>query len=224
MVQHVVWDWNGTLLDDFPATVGAQNDLAAAGWGWEPMDAAEYQERFRRPLQPYYEALAGRAFSAEEWAQLQAEWLDHYHRRRDAHGLAPDAHAVLTALGEAGLTQSVCSMYTHEHLVDALGRYEIDRYLIAALGNDGTQHHKDRQLVRHLEAVHAVVGSTAVDAVIIGDTLDDAHAADHAGIGCVLVTTGEMPRHRLAATGHPVADSLTDALAVVLERAAPATR
>lgn len=218
MAQHIVWDWNGTLLDDFPATVGAQNALAAHGWGWSEMAATEYQARFRRPLQPYYEDLAGRSFSDHEWADLQAAWLGHYLRLLEQHGLASDAQATLTAVTEAGATQSVCSMMHEDHLLDALVHFEVDHHFLSVLGNDGAQHHKDRQLVRHLERVHAELGTTAIDAVIIGDTLDDAHAADHAGIACVLVTTGEMTRDRLTPTGYPVTDSLTEAIEVALGR------
>jgi len=215
--RHIVWDWNGTLLDDFPATVAAQNALAESGWGWEPMEATEYQARFRRPLQPYYEELAGRPFTDEEWAALQQQWLEHYLRFFEDHGLAADALPALQAITAAGATQSVCSMLREDHLHEALARFDLSHHFLGVIGNDGTRLHKKQQLGVHLEHVHAEIGTTVTDAVIIGDTLDDADAADHVGIRCVLVTTGEMTRDRLEATGHPVVDSLSEAVHIALD-------
>ena len=49
--------------------------------------------------------------------------------------------------------------------------------------------------------------------LLIGDVLDDAIAADAAGVRCVLVTTGVMARSALETSRVPVVDSIADALA-----------
>jgi phosphoglycolate phosphatase-like HAD superfamily hydrolase len=49
--------------------------------------------------------------------------------------------------------------------------------------------------------------------VLVGDSLDDLAAARAVGAGCVLYDGGSHHRHALEATGSPVVDTLTAALA-----------
>jgi phosphoglycolate phosphatase-like HAD superfamily hydrolase len=80
-----VWDWNGTLFDDQVAVVAAVND-ALAKLGLPAIDADGYRTHFTRPVERFYEQVAGRPISAEEWATLDAAYHDSYLGRRGAAG------------------------------------------------------------------------------------------------------------------------------------------
>ena len=70
--------------------------------------------------------------------------------------------------------------------------------------------------MKHLEHVAPKLGGR-IDpktVVMIGDALDDADAAEGLGIRCVLYASGSHPREKLEASGHPVAGSLIEALAL----------
>lgn len=47
--RHLVWDWNGTLLDDNDAVVGATN-AAFAEVGLEPLTLEQYREMYCIPI------------------------------------------------------------------------------------------------------------------------------------------------------------------------------
>jgi phosphoglycolate phosphatase-like HAD superfamily hydrolase len=64
-VGHVVWDWNGTLFDDHAAVVAAVND-ALARLAIEPIDAESYRSHYTRPVQLFYERVAGRRIEPDE--------------------------------------------------------------------------------------------------------------------------------------------------------------
>jgi phosphoglycolate phosphatase-like HAD superfamily hydrolase len=70
-------------------------------------------------------------------------------------------------------------------------------------------HGKTSHLIEHLTALRV----DPTDVLLIGDVLDDAIAAEAAGIRCVLVTTGVMARPALESSGAPVVDSIAEALA-----------
>ncbi|MFZ4585609.1 MAG: HAD family hydrolase [Acidimicrobiia bacterium] len=213
MTRHVVWDWNGTLLNDFPALLGATNAMAPR-WGWPVIDREYYQHEFSRPLKDFYAKLLGRPVADDEYERLNDEWLVEYHALRALQGLADDAHDALAAVDDAGGTQSLCSMYEHFALMEVLAEHELVEHFVTVHGNDGSHHFKQAQLDAHLADVATALGHPPVAPVLIGDTIDDAEAARGVGIDCVLVTTGEIHRTRLEATGAPVADSLMDALAI----------
>ena len=210
-VRHLVWDWNGTLFDDQVAVVAAVND-ALARLGVPAIDADGYRTHFTRPVERFYEQVVGRAISAQEWAALDAAYHDSYLGRVGRLALASDAVAALAAAEAAGLSQSLLSMWRHEDLVPLVERLGIGRYFVRVDGLSRSDcGGKAEHLVKHLAALE--LEPSAV--VLVGDSLDDLAAARAVGAGCVLYDGGSHHRHALEATGVPVVDSLTDALAAV---------
>ena len=53
---HVLWDFNGTLLDDLDVAVAAVSDMLVSR-GREPMTRAWYYELMEMPIIRYYEKL-----------------------------------------------------------------------------------------------------------------------------------------------------------------------
>jgi phosphoglycolate phosphatase-like HAD superfamily hydrolase len=208
-VRHLVWDWNGTLFDDQVAVVAAVND-ALARLGLPAIDADGYRTHFTRPVERFYEQVAGRAISADEWQTLDGAYHDSYLGRLDRLALAADARAALAAAETAGLGQSLLSMWRHDDLVRLVRRLGIDRFFVrvdglrASDGGGKTQH-----LVAHLAALELEPAAV----VLVGDSLDDLAAARAVEAGCVLYDGGSHHRHALAASGAPVVDTLTAAVA-----------
>ena len=208
-VRHVVWDWNGTLFDDHVAVVAAVND-ALARLGLPPIDADGYRSHFTRPVERFYEQVAGRAISTEEWEALNQGYHESYLARVERLALAPDARAALAAAQAAGLTQSLLSMWRHQDLVPLVERLGLGRFFVRVDGlrrADGGG--KADHLVEHLAALELAPGAV----VMVGDSLDDLAAARAVGAGCVLYDGGSHHRQALEATGAPVVDTLTAALA-----------
>jgi phosphoglycolate phosphatase-like HAD superfamily hydrolase len=209
MTDHVVWDWNGTLFDDHVAVLAAVND-ALALVDLPPIDADTYRSHYTRPVQRFYERVAGRPIEPGEWRTLDGAYHDSYHAWVERLSLAPDALAALAAAEAAGLTQSLLSMWRHQELVPLVQRLGIDHFFVRV---DGLREHggegKTEHLVAHLAALE--VKPSAV--VLVGDSLDDLAAARAVGARCVLYDGGSHHRHELEAAGVPVVDTLTAALA-----------
>jgi phosphoglycolate phosphatase-like HAD superfamily hydrolase len=207
--RHLVWDWNGTLFDDHAAVVAAVND-ALSLMGVSSIDADGYRSHFTRPVERFYEQVIGRAISAEEWLALDKAYHDGYHARLERLGLAPDARAALAAAEAAGLTQSLLSMWRHRDLVRLVERLGIDRFFVRV---DGLRQPGGGGKAEHLVAHLAALQLAPQTVVLIGDSLDDLAAARAVDARCVLYDGGSHHRHALEATGVPVVDTLTAALA-----------
>ncbi len=67
--RHIVWDWNGTLLDDNDAVVSAVNTVCTA-FGRDHIGLEQWRAVFSRPLLQCYERLLERSINAEEWARI----------------------------------------------------------------------------------------------------------------------------------------------------------
>jgi phosphoglycolate phosphatase-like HAD superfamily hydrolase len=207
---HLVWDWNGTLLDDLALVVAATN-ASIAQHGAALITAEEHRRDFIRPISAYYARLLGRPVTEAEFARLDRNFHAAYADGLASCALTGDA---LAALGSWAGTQSLLSMWFHDELVPAIDRYGLTPYfsrvdgLRASIGGGSKTPH----LVAHL----AGLGLTGPDTVLIGDSVDDALAAEAVGARCVLYGGGFTDIERLRATGRPVARSLSEAVELVL--------
>jgi phosphoglycolate phosphatase-like HAD superfamily hydrolase len=215
-VRHIVWDWNGTLLDDLAVVVAAVNDTLATVGG-RPITIEEYGAHYTRPVLLFYERLLGRAIEQSEWLAFDVSFHDSYRRRVETATLAADAIDAIVSAHEAGLSQSLLSMYWHDELVPQVERFGIGSFLVRVDGLRGTPgDRKQAYLEDHLRAVaHDLSSLIEPDEVlVIGDALDDADAALALGLNCVLYNGGAHPVSQLAAAGVPVVGSLVEALEV----------
>ena len=204
--KHLVWDWNGTLLDDLHLVVSSTN-TAFVSVGGRDVGADEHRRAFRRPIAEFYAEMLGRAIDAEEFGRLDRIFHDAYRVGLTGISLAADAQ---TAIKTWPGTQSLLSMWFHSELVPAVEGYGLTGLftridgLRAELGGGSKAVH----LATHLEEI----GVDGRDVVLIGDSLDDADAAESVGGKSVLYTGGVTDPVRLRESGRPVADTLVEAV------------
>ncbi|WP_030209874.1 HAD family hydrolase [Streptomyces bikiniensis] len=212
--KHLVWDWNGTLLDDIDAVIGATN-AAFAELGLEPLTLERYRELYTVPVPKFYERLMGRLPTDAEWTRMDGVFHRHYWERAENCGLTAGAAELLAARQTSGFTQSLLSLAPHVDLVPLVRRHGIaERFLRMDGRPDTSTDGKSGHMVRHLAALEGI-GVERV--VVIGDAADDALAAAHVGAKAVLYTGGSHSRASLERVGVPVVDSLAEAVAVAEE-------
>lgn len=205
--RHLVWDWNGTLLDDLTLVIDATN-VALSTMGGPVVTADEHRRDFRRPIIEYYSQVLGRPLDVTEFAALDKIFQDAYQAGLPCE-LSTDARDALAAWSG---TQSLLSMWFHTELVPAVQGHGLTPYFqridgLPALREHGGDH-KAPYLQRHL----AAQGLDGTEVVLIGDSVDDAHAAVAVGARCVLYSGGFTHPDQLRATGMPVAESLAEAV------------
>ncbi|MFE6979220.1 HAD family hydrolase [Streptomyces sp. NPDC057682] len=208
---HLVWDWNGTLLDDNTAVVGATN-AAFGEVGLAPITVEQYRETYCVPIPRFYERLMGRLPTDAEWELMDGAFHRHYAERRADCGLTAGAAELLAQWQLGGRSQSLLSMYGHEHLVPTVRGYGIERHFVRVDGRTGPSGgSKAQHMERHLAALEHI---SPEHTVVIGDAVDDAVAAAHVGAKAVLFTGGSHSRASLEEAGVPVVDTLAEAAAL----------
>jgi len=205
--RHLVWDWNGTLLDDLTVVVAASNAAFVHGGG-EPIDADRHRREYRRPLVDFYSAVLGRPLAPGEFDALEDVFYRSYRAQLLSCGLAADA---VEAINSWEGTQSLLSMYHHDRLIPEVTRHGLVERLLRIDGRrDVADLPKEGLLRSHLASLELA----GPDVVLIGDSVDDARAAVAVGAACVLYAGGFTHPEVLAATGHPVAHTLVEAVSL----------
>jgi len=215
MPELVLWDWNGTLLDDVALCVDALNRLLAQYGCPQRYTLGQYREIFGFPIRDYY-VRAGFDFSAHSFAELAEAYTEMYRRDSAVCPLADGARDALEALRAAGARQVILSasqLDTLEQQVTARGvRPYFDRLL--GLG-DIYAHSKVEIGLSYLDELKRA-GALPRRMVMIGDSAHDFETARALGAACVLVESGHQSRRRLEATGAPVVPDLAAAVRLCL--------
>ncbi len=210
-MRHVIWDWNGTLVDDLPVVVAAVN-VSLAAIGEPPIDADGYRDHYTRPVRRFYDRLLSRAVTDDEWAQIDTTFHEVYADTAHSAPLAEDARQALDVVSDAGATQSILSMWWHHDLVPEVRRRGIEDRMLRVDGNtQDAGETKERLLEMHLQRL----GSNG-RAIMVGDATDDAKAAMAVGIPVVLYDGGSHHREELQTFGVPIAETLVTAATLAL--------
>jgi phosphoglycolate phosphatase-like HAD superfamily hydrolase len=210
-LAHLVWDWNGTLLDDLTLVVAATNSSLATVGG-PSVTAEEHRRDYRRPISAYYEHVLQRTLMMGEFAALDRAFHDAYRRGLSHTGLVADA---MDAIAAWPGTQSLLSMFFHDELVPAVAARGLHAHLsrVDGLRDKLGGGSKAPHLRAHLDAL----GLRGGECVLIGDSVDDADAADHVGADVVLYAGGFTHESTLRATGRPVATTLVEAVNLAVD-------
>ncbi len=205
--RHVVWDWNGTLLNDAWLCVEVMDGVLRTR-GLPALTPERYASLFDFPVRDYYVRL-GFDFARDPFEVVGAEFIRIYESRRLECGLQAGAHETIEALYTAGVDQSVLSAYRHDTLDELLRHFGLrDRFEHVVGGDDIYAFGKREQGLALLRRI----GLPGRDVLVVGDTVHDAEVAAAMGADCRLIPCGHQSRDKLAATGAPVVDSLRDLL------------
>jgi len=207
--KHVIWDWNGTLMDDAWLCVDIMNGILGRR-GRGPITLNAYRGLFQFPVQRYYDALEFDPVR-DPFLTLSHEFIDEYERRRTECGVFAGAEALLAAWLSAGVDQVILSAYRQDTLVEIVGHYGLARFFNQLLGLDNIYAEGKLGLAeRHAASVH----HEPHDLLLIGDTEHDAEVAERIGADCILVSHGHNSADRLRQTGWPVVESLAQIAAM----------
>jgi phosphoglycolate phosphatase len=210
-VEQVVWDWNGTLLDDLEHSVAVMNELLGRE-GLEPLSVERYRRLFDFPVRRYYERL-GFDLSGGHWDRLAAEFIRGYDRGVRGCRLHPGAGELLHELGARGVRSSILTA-ARRASVEALLDHHGARALVGeVVGLDDHYASGKESIARAWQEQTAIDRRTTV---LVGDTLHDAEVAAVLGIRCILVSVGHHGRSRLAESGHAVVGSFAELGALLL--------
>lgn len=205
MIKHIIWDWNGTLLDDRWLCIEAINQLLAER-KLPLLSQERYLEIFDFPVKDYYER-AGFDFTKEPFEDPAMEFISIYRSRKLECTLHEGAGSVILDLASRGYQQSLLSASEEELLLEMIRHFGIAERLFPITGLDNHFASGKMELARtHL----AKLAFSSDEIMMIGDTCHDHQVADMLGISCILFTGGHFPSSRLMACNGLLANHLTE--------------
>jgi len=207
---HIIWDWNGTLLNDIKLCILKVNSMLSKR-KLATIDSVEaYHNIFGFPIKDYYER-AGFDFKKEKFEDLASEFIKIYHESDNDFELFPEVKDILNDIKKSGIKQIILSASEINNLFSQVELFDIQDYFDEILGISDIY-----------AASKTAVGKDYIErikpkkALFIGDTIHDKEVADALGIDCLLIAKGHHSKQTLINTGVKVIDSLKDIRNIVL--------
>jgi phosphoglycolate phosphatase len=207
---HIIWDWNGTLLDDAWLCVDVMNGMLRER-SLPEITLDIYREVFDFPVRDYYGKL-GFDFSIESFEKVGMDFMILYNERQDECSLHKEVVSVLEAFSRKGKLQSILSAREENELRRETVQLGISHYFQKAYGlDDHYAHGKTDVGIRLLSDL----GIPKDQILFIGDTRHDAEVADELGINCILIPKGHHSLSRLKELKKPILQNMNDLLNII---------
>lgn len=199
----IIWDWNGTLIDDVDWCITRMNKVLEKRNKKTIGSIEEYHSLFSFPIINYYKNL-GFDFKKESFEALAKEYIDYYHSKDSKKlKLYDDVEDTLDILKKEDLNQIILSASSQKNLDMQISPFNIRNYFNEILG------------ISNIYAKSKIdIGADYINknkinrALIIGDTVHDYEVAEALNIDCILISRGHQSKDALKKCNVPVFDNL----------------
>jgi len=200
--DHIIWDWNGTILDDLPLTVSIVNAQLTKN-ARLPMSLDEYRGCFTFPLRVFYRN-TGLAGTEEEFMERNLAFFAEYTKKRGECTLHHGVTRVLDTFIENGGTHSILSAYAQNDLTSITKLFGIDSKFTHIKGADNLE---GSSKVDEGHALLSLLEYKTSRILFVGDTMHDYEVACSLGVQCALIAKGHQSKEKLSSAQALLLDS-----------------
>jgi phosphoglycolate phosphatase len=203
-IRCIIWDWNGTLLDDVELCVHTINEMLDKR-DLQTLSLSGYKDVFSFPVKNYYQKI-GFDFRKEPFEIPALEFTERYNDQVIGCQLHEDSFRILSYFHSIGIRQFILSAMKQDILEECLNHYRISHFFEHVSGLD------NHYAVSKLENGHRLISDLKLDVadlVLIGATVHDFEVANALGCPCILLANGHQSKEVLQATGAAVIDRLS---------------
>jgi len=190
--KHVIWDWNGTLVDDTWLFVDIMNGVLK-NRNLPPITLQDYRDVFDFPVKDYYTKL-GFNFDEEPFESSGLDFIKIYNRRKFEPKLFEDTLTTLNGLKKLGYTHSILSAQNTTTLQQSVKHYNLHNIFDYINGLD------DYYAIGKIEQGKHLIQNLNYnkdEIIMIGDTEHDYDVSHAIGIQCFLIDRGHNSTERL---------------------------
>lgn len=200
LIQHIpagtetiVFDWNGTLLDDIDYCLSITNAMLEE-FALPQLTRSRYRDIFTFPVQSYYQQL-GFDFSKHPFPELATRWMRTYTADVTSRAdLFDQTEALIEDLKRRGYRLAILTAAIESDVHDLLAHHGIDEAFDEVFGLD---HCEASSKVERGKQLYASMGLEAGRTLLIGDTDHDFEVGRELGAPTLLLADGHQSYARL---------------------------
>lgn len=204
-IKTILWDWNGTLLDDTELCCSIINSLLDKR-ELKKLSIERYKDIFSFPVKDYYEK-AGFDFSKEAFKIPTDEFINLYKMKVINANLHLQSQDILSRLATKQFQQIIVSAMEQNALLKSVKEKGIQQYFTEI---SGINNHYASSKTKNALALISKLKLNPEELCFIGDTVHDHEVAEELKCTCILIANGHQSKHRLRKTGSIVLNDLSE--------------
>ena len=202
--KNILWDWNGTILNDTPVAFEATNILLER-YGYPTITLEYYRDNIDTPIENFYSKIFD--LNKHDLQMLDDEWGVLYNQFSDKIGLHEGVKELLCSFADKNCRQVVLSAFRTEVIIKYARKFSVEKYFEDILGTQNIVMESKTMRGRRYMKEHIFVPEQTL---YIGDTVHDCDTALALGVDCVLFSGGQQSPKLLQQCGVPVFDSFAE--------------
>ena len=203
---HIIWDWNGTLLDDLHFSIKSINTLLVKR-DLKPLNSVEeYRNVFGFPVIDYYKKI-GFDFDKEPFEIIAEEFISIYNSYEDLMEIHAGAASVLENIKSREIEQVILSASEKNNLMRQVEKLGIAPYFSRIMGIEDI--YAGGKLAIGKEYMKQI---NPRQTVFIGDSTHDFEVGRGMGCDVILIAAGHQNKKALSVCNAPVLENIIQVL------------
>lgn len=202
--KNVLWDWNGTILNDTPVAFEATNILLER-YGYPTITLEYYRDNIDTPIVNFYSKIFD--LNKHDMQMLDDEWGVLYNQLSYKIVLHENVKELLRFFADENCRQVILSAFRTEEITKYARKFSVEKYFEDILGTQNIVMESKTIRGRRYMKEHKFAPEQTL---YIGDTVHDCDTALALGVDCVLFSGGQQSPKLLQQCGVPVFDSFAE--------------
>jgi len=190
-INYIIWDWNGTIINDVQLCVDIINQLLKE-YNLAQIGLKTYRNIFTFPVKKYYKKL-GFDLDSINFEKIGNKFIELYNKRRNEIELQPGAKNLLTIL-QKRKKQILISARNYDSLVKDVQLFELKSYFDKIIGLNNDLAYGKWHIVKKFFEIEKIDPKLTL---FIGDTVHDLEIAKKIGAHYLMVSNGHNSAWRL---------------------------
>ena len=190
--KHIIWDWNGTLINDAWLFVELMNQELETR-NLPLISVSDYRAKFTFPVKKYYENL-GFNFEEEDFEKVGLAFINKFKKRNKEPDLYENTYEVLKKIHTLGIDQSIVSAQENNLLNETVRFYKLNNFFknVAGIG-----HYYADDKISLAKNIRKKISCDNEEILVIGDSVHDYEVAKSLSVDCILFSNGHYSKKRL---------------------------
>jgi phosphoglycolate phosphatase len=139
MIRSIIWDWNGTILNDVDNNVNAVNMILQKR-NLAVISKEEYRRKIKIPIKQFYNDIGLKINDPEIYNSINIDYWEFYNMGYKNHTkINNDIEFILIKLKEGGIDNYLLSATKHEELIKQVEDKGIKKYFKEVIGNNNNE-------------------------------------------------------------------------------------
>ena len=211
-IENIIWDWNGTIVDDAWVFVEVMNDLLKKH-NLRTISVSDYKKNFCFPIEDYWRFLGFR-FSKTEFNALNQGFIKKYQKKMFLPKIHNGLKGVLKKINSTKIQQFVLSASEQGLLNKSVNHYRVSSFFKGVYGVDNLNAKGKLDLGKSLMLRFKL---NPKKTLLIGDTLYDKDVAVGLGCNLLLVSYGHINHMRLMGNDDDIVSDIESLARFILQ-------